>query len=101
MRDAPCGAGVFFKGGGMDEKLVEFFGKWIKAFESVQAATKEEDVVAAHKADVESRIAATPSEGLRGGRGEAWAASISQRLRRCCQRASRFGLCRSGAPDWT
>ena len=49
----------------MDEKLVEFFGKWIKAFESVQAATKEKDVVAAHKADVESRIAATPSEGLR------------------------------------
>ena len=34
----------------MDEKLVEFFGKWIKAFESVQAATKEKDVVAAHKA---------------------------------------------------
>ena len=52
----------------MDEKLVELFGKWIKAFESVQAATKEKDVVAAHKAlsDVESQIAATPSEGLRG-----------------------------------
>ena len=52
----------------MDEKLVELFGKWLKAFESVQAATKEKDVVAAHKAlsDVESRIVATPSEGLRG-----------------------------------
>ena len=34
----------------MDEKLVELFGKWLKAFESVQAATKEKDVVAAHKA---------------------------------------------------
>ena len=52
----------------MDEKLVEFFGKWLKAFESVQAATKEKDVVAAHKASPtsSSRIAATPSEGLRG-----------------------------------
>ena len=52
----------------MDEKLVVLFMKWLKAFESVQAATKEKDVVAAHKAlsDVESRIAATPSEGLRG-----------------------------------
>ena len=52
----------------MDETLVELFGKWLKAFESVQAATKEKDVVAAHKAlsDVESRIVAAPSEGLRG-----------------------------------
>ena len=52
----------------MDEKLVEFFGKWIKAFESVQAATKEKDLVAAHKAisQLQSQIAATPAEGLRG-----------------------------------
>jgi hypothetical protein len=52
----------------MDEKLVELFMKWLKAFESVQAATKEKDLVAAHKAlsEVESRIAATPAEGLRG-----------------------------------
>ena len=52
----------------MDEKLVELCGRWLKAFESVQAATKEKDVAAAHKAlsDVESRIAVTPSEGLRG-----------------------------------
>ena len=52
----------------MDEKLVELFMKWLKAFENVQAATKEKDLVAAHKAlcQVESRIAATPAEGLRG-----------------------------------
>jgi hypothetical protein len=52
----------------MDEKLVEFFMKWLKTFESAQAATKEKDLVAAHKAlsEVESRIAATPAEGLRG-----------------------------------
>ncbi len=42
--------------------------KWLKAFESVQAATEEKDLVAAHKAlsQVESQIAATPAEGLRG-----------------------------------
>ena len=52
----------------MDEKLIELFMKWLEAFESVQAATKEKDLVAAHKAlsEVESRIAATPAEGLRG-----------------------------------
>ena len=52
----------------MDEKLVELFMKWLKAFESVQAATKEKDLVAAHKAlsQLETQIAATPAEGLRG-----------------------------------
>jgi hypothetical protein len=52
----------------MDEKLVELFTKWLKAFESVQAATKEKDLVAEHKAlfQVESQIATTPAEGLRG-----------------------------------
>jgi hypothetical protein len=41
----------------MDEKLVELFMKWRKAFESVQVATKEKDLVAAHKH--------SPSSGLR------------------------------------
>jgi hypothetical protein len=52
----------------MDDKLVELFMKWLKAFESVQAAPKEKNLVAAHKAfsQVESQIAATPAEGLRG-----------------------------------
>ena len=42
--------------------------KWLKAFETVQAATKEKDVIAALVAlsEVESQIAATPAEGLRG-----------------------------------
>ena len=52
----------------MDERLVELFMKWLKAFEAVQAATKEKDVNAALVAlsDVESQIAATPAEDLRG-----------------------------------
>ena len=50
----------------MDEKLVELFMKWLKAFESVQAASKEKEIVAAQKvlSDVESQIAATPAQGL-------------------------------------
>ena len=56
------------KGEVMDEKLVELFMKWLKAFEAVQAATKEKDIIAAHKllSEVEAEIAATPAEGLRG-----------------------------------
>ena len=52
----------------MDEKLVELFMKWLKAFESVHAGTKEKDIVAAQKllSEVESWIAATPAEGLCG-----------------------------------
>ena len=84
----------------MDEKLVELFMKWLKAFEAVQAATKEKDVNAAVVAHSDE-IAATPANGLRGSRGEARAASIYQRPRRCRQLASRFGLCRSRAPDRT
>ena len=39
---------VIFKGAKvMDENLVELFMKWLKAFEAVQAATKEKDVNAA------------------------------------------------------
>jgi hypothetical protein len=51
-----------------DEKLVKLFKQWLAAFEVVQAATCEEDVVAQREvlADVELRIAATPAEGLRG-----------------------------------
>ena len=52
----------------MDEKLVELFMKWLKAFKAVQAATKEKDVNAALVAlsDVELQIAAPPADGLRG-----------------------------------
>jgi hypothetical protein len=52
----------------MDEKLVELFMKWLKAFEAVQSATKEKDVEAAGGAlsEIETQIAATPAEGLRG-----------------------------------
>jgi hypothetical protein len=51
----------------MDEKLVELFMKWLKAFEAVQSATKEEDVeVAGALSEIETQIAATPANGLRG-----------------------------------
>src|SRR6478672_13144420 len=51
----------------MDEKLAALFMKWLRAFESVQGAIKEE-FDAAHKvlSEVESQIAATPADGLRG-----------------------------------
>jgi hypothetical protein len=51
-----------------DEQLAKLFKQWLAAFEAVEAATCEEDAVAAREvlADVESRIAATPAEGLRG-----------------------------------
>jgi hypothetical protein len=52
----------------MDEKLAELFKQWLAAFEAVEAATCEEEAVAPREvlADVESLIAATPAEGLRG-----------------------------------
>jgi hypothetical protein len=55
-------------GNDMDEKLAELFKQWLAAFEAEEAATCEEEGVAAREvlADVESRIAATPAEGLRG-----------------------------------
>ena len=77
--------------------------KWLKAFESVQAATKEKDLVAAHKAlsEVESRIAATPAEGLRG---LVVKLGLHQFLNDHADAASlqvEFRLCRSRAPDRT
>ena len=64
----------------MDEKLVELFRKWLKAFESVQAATKEKDVVAAHKALSEVEVAdrRNACRGPARACGEAWAASVPQ-----------------------
>jgi hypothetical protein len=52
----------------LDEKLAKLFKQWLAAFEAVEAATCEEDAVADREvlADVESRIAETPAEGLRG-----------------------------------
>jgi hypothetical protein len=52
----------------LDEKLAKLFKQWLAAFEAVEAATCEEEAVPAGEelADVESRIAATPAEGLHG-----------------------------------
>ena len=51
-----------------DEKLVKLLMQWLAAFEAMQAATCEEEVVAQREvlADIELRIAATPAEGLHG-----------------------------------
>jgi hypothetical protein len=51
-----------------DEKLTKLFKQWLAAFEAVEAATYEAEAAAAREelGDVESLIAATPAEGLRG-----------------------------------
>jgi hypothetical protein len=52
----------------LDEKIAKLFKQWLAAFEAAEAGTGEEEAVAAREvlADIESRIAATPAEGLRG-----------------------------------
>src|SRR5262245_11801648 len=49
----------------MDEKLVDLFRRWLKAFEVAQDAMNDDF---AHKAvaELEMRIAATPAEGVHG-----------------------------------
>ena len=50
------------------EPLFTLFMQWLRTFEDVQAATNEEKIAAGHKAlsKIESQIATTPAEGLRG-----------------------------------
>jgi hypothetical protein len=51
----------------MDEELTALFQQWLAAFEKTQSATGDEETVAALALSrIESRIAATPAEGLRG-----------------------------------
>ena len=45
----------------MDKKLVDLFMQWLKAFEGIQDAKSDKVLT-----DIETRIAATPAEGLRG-----------------------------------
>jgi hypothetical protein len=49
----------------MDEEITALFQQWLVAFEKTQSAKDDEEPVAA-LARIESRIAATPAEGLRG-----------------------------------
>ena len=46
----------------MDEEITTLFQQWLIAFENTQSAKDDEAVLAR----IESRIAATPAEGLRG-----------------------------------
>ena len=51
----------------MDEDLTVLFRQWLTAFEEAQSTTDDEETVAALAlGKIESRIAATPAEGLRG-----------------------------------
>ena len=50
-----------------DEELTALFQEWLIAFEKTQSATGDEEPVAALALSrIESRIATTPAEGLRG-----------------------------------
>ena len=51
----------------MDEEITVLFRQWLTAFEKAQSTTDDEETVAALAlSKIESRIAATPAEGLRG-----------------------------------
>jgi hypothetical protein len=50
-----------------DQMLANLFRQWLTAFEKTQAATGDEETVALLAlTKIESRIAATPAEGLHG-----------------------------------
>ena len=50
-----------------DEELTALFQEWLIAFEKTQSATRDEESVALLALSrIESRIATTPAEGLRG-----------------------------------
>ena len=49
----------------MDRDITALFQQWLVAFEKTQSAKDDEEPTAA-LAKIESRIAATPAEGLRG-----------------------------------
>ena len=49
-----------------DEELTALFQEWLISFEKTQSATGDEETVALLLSRIESRIAATPAEGLRG-----------------------------------
>ena len=55
-------------GNDMDEDLTKLFREWLGAFEKMQTATREKDSAAAQDAlaEIESRIAASPAEGVHG-----------------------------------
>ena len=51
----------------MDEEITALFQQWLIAFEKTQSATGDEETVAVLALSrIESRIATTPAEGLRG-----------------------------------
>jgi len=50
---------------GVDEEITALFQQWLIAFEKTQSAKDDEESATA-LARIESRIAATPAEGLRG-----------------------------------
>jgi len=54
--------------GDMDEKISGLFQEWLSAFQAVQVASGEQEIVKAHNAlsDIETQLAETPAEGMQG-----------------------------------
>jgi hypothetical protein len=52
---------------GMDERISSLFQEWLSVFEAVQIASTDEAIWRADTLrEIESRIAATPADGLQG-----------------------------------
>jgi hypothetical protein len=52
----------------MDKKLSDLFQQWLAAFEAMQVALSEADVVKAHRTlgEIEAKMVDTPAEGMEG-----------------------------------
>src|SRR5262245_16512240 len=52
----------------MDEKVSDLFQQWLAAFEAMQVASSEADVVKAHRTlgEIEAEMVDTPAEGVEG-----------------------------------
>jgi hypothetical protein len=52
----------------MDEKISDLFQQWLAAFEAMQVASSEADVVKAHRTlgEIEAKMVDTPAEGMEG-----------------------------------
>ena len=52
----------------MDKKISDLFQQWLAAFEAMQVASSEADVVKAHRTlgEIEAKMVDTPAEGMEG-----------------------------------
>jgi hypothetical protein len=82
----------------VDEEITALFQQWLVAFEKTQSATDDEESAAA-LASIESRIEATPAEGLRGLAVKLGLQRFMHEHTRCGEQFSRLCLFRSNASD--